>query len=162
MKLINFVCFVFPDSNQTGNPKSGETHSLWSEGKPAFFIPFPHHKHIRVTVCHINLMKTFKWTRNVQGSVRVPFSSNASAFPGYLLSDRHFLTTFGLDGSDGVTNWKCCKLFGEAKIPGKLWQFTQGALTHVTRSFRGERKEKLSSLCLLGGEGGLHILSTQS
>lgn len=49
MKLINFVRFVFPDSNQTGNPKSGETHSLWSEGKPAFFIPFPHHKHIRVT-----------------------------------------------------------------------------------------------------------------
>lgn len=63
MNSLNFLRFVFPDSNPTGNPKSGGTHSWWSEGKLEFFIPFPHHRHIHVIaesiVCHTNLTKHF-------------------------------------------------------------------------------------------------------
>lgn len=65
-----YVHFVFPDSNPTGNPKSGGTHSLWNEGKLGFFIPFPHHRHIRVIAENCGSDKpdkTFQWTRNVKG-----------------------------------------------------------------------------------------------
>lgn len=69
-----YVHFFPPDSNPTGNPKSGGTHSWWNEGKLGFFIPFPHHRHIRVIAENCGSDKpdkTFQWTRNVKGSMHI-------------------------------------------------------------------------------------------
>lgn len=140
MNSINFVRFVFPDSNPTGNPKSGGTHSWWNEGKLVFFIPFPHHRHIHVIAEHCVSRKpdkTFHWTQDVWGLMYVPSSSNPASFPSYLLSDRHFLTTVGLEGSGDGRGSKYSKLFGKA-ING--WHImtvhARGADTCVTKAIR--------------------------
>lgn len=164
MNSINFVHFVFPDSNPTGNPKSGGTHSWWSEGKLGFFIPFPHHRPIHVIAEHCvshKPDKTFQWTQNVQVSVHVPFSSNTDAFPSYLLSDRHILTTVGLEGNVGGRGWNVVwKLFGKAISGGQIMTVhTRGADTCVTRSFDHLQEKQAESL---SSEGTLHILSTWS
>lgn len=80
-------------------------------------------------------------------------SSNAAAFPSYLLSDRHFLTTAVLEGSDGGRGLKYSKLFGKAI---SVWQImtvhARGADTCVTRSFAHLQEKQAEPL---SSEGGL-------
>ena len=79
MNSINFVRFVFLDSNPTGNPKSGGTHSLWSEGKLGFLYSFStpqaHPCHCRalcVTQTWQNISMNLKCAQKVQCKFPVP------------------------------------------------------------------------------------------
>lgn len=158
MNSINFVRFVFPDSNPTGNPKSGGTHSWWSEGKLGFFIPFPHHRHIHVIAEHCvshKPDKVFQWTRNVQ----VPYSGTQPLFQLFVIWQT-FPDHSRLGRQCRWKRLKYSKLFGKA-ISG--WQImtvhARGADACVTRSSDHLQEKQAESLSY---EGALHISSTWS
>ncbi len=153
MKSLNFVRFLFPDSNPTGNPKSGGTHSWWSEGKQDFFIPFPHHRHIRVIAEHCvshRPDKTFQWTRNVQ---------QHSCFSQLFVIWQTFPDHSRLGRQSWWKRLKYSKLFGKA-ISGKqiMTVHATGADTCATRSFDHSGEKQAESL---SSEGGFCVYWTQ-
>lgn len=145
MNYLNFVHFVFPDSNPTGNPKSGGTHSWWSEGKLGFFIPLPHHRNIHVITEHCvshKPDKTFHWTQKSARLSARSLSQQHRCFFQLFVIWQTFPDHSQPDGGRGV--WE------NYKRQPNYQSLARSADTCVSRSLIIYMKNK-QSLCLLLG-----------
>lgn len=150
MNSINFVRFVFPDSSPTGNPKSGEIHSWWSEGKLDFFLPFPHHRHIHVIAEHC---VSHKPDKDIQMNPKSARPDLWSLFKQHSCFSQLFVIwqTFPDHSRLGRQGWwrrlKYSKLFGKDI---NVWQMmtvhARGANACVTMSFDHSHEKQAQSV----------------